>query len=110
MIDAIGKMSNEEFEESNKKVQEEWRKLSTMTNEELLADLKEKKLEIIQMEISAYERTKNRKIISNRIKSLENDLETIKAFDIDGEPLVEDYRSFTKGEIEKLNLIYNEDK
>ena len=44
MIDAIGKMSNEEFEESNKKVQEEWRKLSTMTNEELLADLKEKKL------------------------------------------------------------------
>ena len=110
MIDFIGNMSDEQFEEFDKKIQEEWKRVSTMTVEELLADLKGKILESNQAAISAYERTKDRKIVAIAIKSLKNKLEMMKAFDVGNEPLAEDFRSFMNSEINKFTVIYDEDK
>lgn len=110
MIDFIGNMSDEQFEEFDKKIQEEWKRMSTMTVEELLAGLKEKILESNQAAISAYERTKDRKIVAIAIKSLKNKLEMMEAFGVGNEPLAEDYRSFMNNEINKFTIIYNEDK
>ena len=110
MIDFIGNMSDEQFEKFDKKIQEEWKRVSTMTVEELLVDLKEKILESNQAAISAYERTKDRKIVAIAIKSLKNKLEMMEAFDVGNEPLAEDFRSFMNSEIDKFAVIYDEDK
>lgn len=110
MIDAIGKISEEEFEKLNQVVKDECKRMSTMTNEEILTDLKNHILEEILEIISDYKSTKNINIINSRIKRLENDLNMIKVFDVDDEPLAEDFRSFLNVQIDELKSILDKEE